>query len=237
MGDEKIVLVEGLDRDGEDGSDPEELKKLKGKVNVKVLKKDEDGNAVVVFENETDLDVEVEDVDDYTPTFEGKKLTIDEKPIVVEKDGKLAKDYVDGKESFNPKEVISMGTGAIKNVIEGGERLFKAHLFDDGFTYPQFKDGPHKGQFVDVSRALEPLYCAMSTVRARNYPKLGPEKYRESMQKLIGLLLSKLPAEAWEVVYTNPDTGEVFMAPKEMDKIAGLGAFRALKKYNPKDWQ
>ncbi len=119
--DKKIVLAKPLDRDGEDGNDPAALKYLQGKVKVMVLKNDKDGNGVVVFKKETDLKEEVQDVDDYTPTFEGKKLTIDGKPIVVEKDGKLAKDYVDGKRLFNIENKEAMNNKDVENVIEGGK--------------------------------------------------------------------------------------------------------------------
>ncbi len=101
---------------------------------------------------------------------------------------------------------------------------------------PKFRDGPHKGSFVGIGGALEPLSYAVWEV-SDNYPKLGG--YHESMQKIMGQILAELPSEAWEVYYVNEEEGVVAVKLKDeiAAKVAGGTAYETFKKYDPKDWQ
>ncbi len=235
--DGKIVVSvkegQGKDHEDENGRDVEEGAEYN--VTVKVAVQDKDGN--VVAEKDVDVKVENKDTADYVPEVNKKDMTIDGKPILVEdENGKLRKDYVDGEQVWNPENEAAMNTAGIKNVIEGGEKLFKRHLTENGFTYPEFKDGQHKGKLVS-SRVLESLSYAMGEVSIMNYYELGSE-YKEPMQKLMGQILAELPAEAWEVGYVNEKLGLVFMKLKDevAAKVSGALANETFKNYDPEDY-
>ncbi len=234
--DGKIVVSvkegQGKDHEDENGRDVEEGAEYN--VTVKVAVQDKDGN--VVAEKDVDVKVENKDTADYVPEVNKQDMTIDGKPILVEdENGKLRKDYVDGEQVWNPENEAAMNTVGIKNVIKGGEKLFKRHLTENGFTYPEFKDGPHKGKLVD-SRVLESLSYAMGEV-LDNYPTLGSE-YIEPMQKLMGQILAELPPEAWEFSAKNDKLGLTAMKLKDevAAKVAGSLANETFKNYNPEDY-